>query len=122
MFIWLLILLVGVFLMMRTGIKVQKEIVARDYSWRNFGLLSFAWLAITLSGFQSNCSEIGCQWSVQFGWLANLLHQIVPIQGFEPTRTIMLLICGYVIVTIYLLGHWIGWMLYCTRKLFQLAS
>ncbi|MDR6632401.1 hypothetical protein J2X72_001185 [Phyllobacterium sp. 1468] len=126
MAIWFLtfaVLVAGLIAIMRVVVQVQKSLIAGDYSWRSFGLLSLAWLAVTIPSIQSSCSNVGCQWGVKFGWLISLFYDLVPVAGLEPTaRTLMLVICGYVILTICFLGHALGWILYGIRRLFQRAT
>jgi hypothetical protein len=122
-FLTLVILVAGLIAIIRMVVQVQKSLIAGDYSWRNFGLLSLAWFAVTIPSIQSSCSDVGCQWSVKFGWLISLFYDLVPVAGLEPTaRTLLLVMCGYVILTICFLGHCLGCMLYGIQRLFQLAT
>jgi hypothetical protein len=99
------------------AIAVQREIASREYKLRNFGLFSFGWLLWTLPGITAVCSEIGCGWSLRFGWFARFLHQLPLLDQMRPAAMITILGVAYAVLTMYFVGHCLGWTIYGLRAL-----
>jgi len=101
---------------------VGKQIGSPQYSLRNSVLFSIAWLAWTLPGIQTVCYEIGCRYSMKFTWFASWLYQFPPFDRVSPTAMITLAGVGYAVLTIYFLGHCLGWMFYGVRKALRIRA
>ena len=104
------------------AIQMQKQIRAGGYVWRNFILISVAWLALILPGIRSTCSDVFCKWSVSFAWWTRPLYEVSPFDWMSPSTILTIAIVAVSVVTVYFFGHVLGWLLYGARRLFRLAA
>lgn len=115
----LLSILSAIAITIAKGWQVHKQLWTDSYPRKSFGLIVLAWSAMTLPFIASACNETACQWSLRFGWWANLIHQVPPFDKIGLGTTIAAVMVAYVLLTIYFLGHCLGWVLYGTRRLVQ---
>ena len=96
------------------GVTVRKAIVAGQYSWRNFSFFVIAWFAWTSPGLETVCTEIGCRYSMRFGWFLSIFDGSIPL---DPGKVVALAMAGYFILTLYFLGHCAGWLIHWAGRL-----
>ena len=116
------ILLGTIVLTLLKGFQVQQQIRTGEYSKRGLALFSFAWFFWTLPGLQAACGDIGCRYSVKFGWFLTPLSGFPPLNMLDPASIITLAMVCYAVLTIYFLGHCIGWLIYGIARLFRLGA
>jgi hypothetical protein len=117
----LLSILAGIAMTITKGLQVQRQLRSHSYRWGTFGLICLAWSAMTLPFVVSACNEAVCQWSLKFGWWAELIRQIPPFDRLDPGTTTAAVMFAFIVLTVYFLGHCIGWALYSIRSLLRLA-
>ncbi|MFD2342835.1 hypothetical protein [Sinorhizobium terangae] len=103
------------------GRQVHRLLRSRSYSWKSAGFIFLAWSAMTLPFIVSACDEVACEWSPNVGWWADLLHQLSPFDSLGAGTTVTVVLITYMVLTIYFLGHCLGWMLYGTKRLLRFA-
>ncbi len=118
----LLYLLAGIAMTITKGRQVYKQLCTHSYSWKGFIFVFLAWSAMILPFIVSACDEFTCQWSLRFGWWANLIQQVPLFDKLDPGTTVVVVMIAYVILTVYFLGHCLGWALYGARRLLRLAA
>lgn len=109
---------IGVLIVMvAIAVQVRQQIIAHDYSWTNFTLITVAWGVLILPGIRSVCAEAFCRWSVSFTWWILPLGDIAPFNTIDPKFLLNVAIITVSAVTAYFLGHVLGWIFYGVRRL-----
>ncbi len=114
-------LLAGIAMTIAKGWQVHTQLCTHRYSWKGFVFVFLAWWAMTLPFIVSACDEFACQWSLRFGWWANLFQQVPLFDKLSSDTMVAVVMLAYVILTVYFLGECLGWALYGTRRLLRLA-
>lgn len=108
-----------VVLTLMKGFMERRQIGTSNYSKRNFALFAVAWLAWTLPGVSAGCNEIACRYSVQVGWVLYELAKVVPMMHVNPPAMVIVAMVGYMLLSVYFLGHCLGWLLYGVTSLLR---
>ncbi|THK34579.1 hypothetical protein EHS39_29760 [Ensifer sp. MPMI2T] len=114
-------ILAGIAMIIAKGRQVHRLLRSRSYNWKSAGLIFLAWSAMTLPFVLLPCDEVACEWSPKLGWWADLLHQVSPFDRLDAGTTVTVVLITYMVLTIYFLGHCLGWMLYGTKRLLRFA-
>ncbi len=117
----LLSILVGIAITIAKGWQVQAQLAAHNYRLRTFGLISLAWATMTLPIVVSACNETVCQWSLNFGWWSGLVRQVPPFDKLNGDTMTAAIMFAFIVLTVYFLGHCLGWAIYSARSLLRLA-
>ncbi|RYE53238.1 MAG: hypothetical protein EOP18_09420 [Rhizobiaceae bacterium] len=99
------------------GIAVRRAIEAKQYSWKVFAVFALAWFAWTVPGLESVCTELGCRYSMRFGWFLSSLAGSTPLGALRPDAIVALSVLGYAILTLYFCGHCFGWLLHGVARM-----
>lgn len=114
-------ILAGIAMIIAKGRQVHRLLRSRSYNWKGAGFIFLAWSAMTLPLALSACDEAACQSNLNFGWWADLIHQVSPFDRLDAGTTITVVLIIYMVLTIYVLGHCLGWALYGTKRLLRFA-
>lgn len=103
------------------GRQVHRLLRSGSYNWKSAGVIFLAWSAMTVPFIVSACDEVVCQWSLKLGWWADLLRQVSPFDRLDAGMTVTVVLLTYMVLTIYFLGHCLGWVLFGTKRLLRFA-
>ncbi|WP_331374766.1 hypothetical protein [Sinorhizobium chiapasense] len=117
----MLYILAFIVLTIAKGRQVHRLLRSRSYNWKSSGFIFLAWSAVSLPFIANACDEAACRWSLNFGWWANLLHQLSPFDRLDAGTMVTVVMLTYMVLTICFLGHCLGWALYGSRRLLRFA-
>ncbi|MCA1440376.1 hypothetical protein I6F07_09150 [Ensifer sp. IC4062] len=114
-------ILAAIVVIIAKGRQVHRLLRSRSYNWKSAGFIFLAWPAMTLPFVLSPCDEAACESNLNVGWWADLLHHVSPFDRLDAGTTVTVVLLAYMVLTIYFLGHCLGWMLYGTKRLLRFA-
>ncbi|RVD24596.1 hypothetical protein [Mesorhizobium sp. M4B.F.Ca.ET.017.02.2.1] len=101
----LLAIIAAVVLIVAKAVSVAKMINERNYSFARFGLITALWAGLTIPSVGSTCGPVGCTYGLHFGWVLEMT------KAEMPANAIFFVMGGYAILSVYFLGHALGWLL-----------
>ncbi|MBZ9669600.1 hypothetical protein [Mesorhizobium sp. ES1-3] len=95
-------IIAGAVLTIAKAMSVAKAMKDRNYSWVRLGLTSALWIGLTIPSMASSCGAIGCSYGLHFGWI------LEPVRAYLDSSALLLVMGGYVILSVYFFGHILG--------------
>lgn len=98
------------------AVLVSRLIRDHEYSLRNFVTISVLFSAATAQSIASQCSYLGCGWSLRFGWVPQILRAVFGASPMSDAQLVVLATVVYALLSIYFFGHLLGWAIYALSR------
>ncbi len=94
--------------------QVKEQFKSSTFSWKYCGIIVIAWCSMTVPSMLAACSKHGCQLSLNFSWLSDLIQAA---SYLDNSRVVIFGMVVYAVLTVYSLGYFLGLTMHSAGKL-----